>query len=94
MAEAVNNADYIQAGELNKQIQAQSQAGDNSAEMERNLKQMIQQNNENPVTTFFVFHELYLYRDFAAYKSSFDQLAENARNSKYYHMIRKQYEKL
>lgn len=94
MAEAVNNADYKQAGELNKQIQAESQSGNNSADMERNLKQMIQQNNENPVTSFFVFHELYLYRDFAAYKSSFDQLTANALNSKYYHMIRKQYEKL
>ncbi|WP_293916817.1 MULTISPECIES: hypothetical protein [unclassified Sphingobacterium] len=94
MSEAVNNSDYTHAGELNKQIQAESQSRGNSSIMEQSLKQMIQQNNESPVTTFFVFHELYLYRDFAAYKSSFDNLAANARNSKYYNMIRKQYEKL
>ncbi|QQT26425.1 hypothetical protein [Sphingobacterium spiritivorum] len=94
MSEAVNNADYTYAGELNKQIQEKSQSRSNSSIMEQSLKQMVQQNNESPVTTFFVFHELYLYRDFPAYKSSFDNLAANAKNSKYYNMIRKQYEKL
>ncbi|MBE8714322.1 hypothetical protein [Sphingobacterium hungaricum] len=53
---------------------------------------LVQLHPESKASTFFVFYQLYLERDFEKYRNSFDILKGQALESKYYQMIKKQYD--
>lgn len=54
----------------------------------------IGQNNTSPVSTFFLFYQLYMHKEFSKYRESFNSLEGDALNSKYYKMIKNQYNDL
>lgn len=55
------------------------------------FESLVKLNPESKASTFFVFYQLYQERDFEKYKSAFKLLTGKAKESKYYHMLQKQY---
>lgn len=56
------------------------------------IKKLIVQNPESSVSTFFLFYQLYNYREFDKFKSTYKLLKNDAQKGKYYRMVQKQYE--
>lgn len=52
----------------------------------------IQNNLSSPVSTYFLFYQLYHYRAFGKYSAPFLQLKGRATASEYYRMVKKQYD--
>jgi len=55
------------------------------------LDSLIKANPDAPVSTFFLFYQLYADRNFEKYRTAFELLEGNAKASKYYHSIEKRY---
>jgi len=59
--------------------------------LDKAIIKKLSENEENPISTFFLFYQLYNYRDFSKFKNSFLSLSGKAKESKYYRMLEKQY---
>ncbi|MBL1410316.1 hypothetical protein [Sphingobacterium faecale] len=62
--------------------------------LDEELKQLIATHVESKVSTFFLFYQLYNYREFDKFENAFQLLKNDARQSKYYEMVKKQYDAL
>lgn len=59
--------------------------------MDNELKEKINKYPQSPISTFFLFYQLYNHREFEKFKHSFAQLEEEALVTPYYRMIKNQY---
>lgn len=55
------------------------------------LDSLVRLNSNDPVSTFFVFYQLFSDRNFEKYRSIFSRLKGAAKKSRYYESIRKRY---
>ncbi|MDF2514895.1 MAG: hypothetical protein K0R59_191 [Sphingobacterium sp.] len=61
------------------------------ARFDRQLDSLVSKHPEDPVSTFFVFYQLYTDRDFARYQAIFRLLKGNATSSVYYPSLKNAY---
>lgn len=59
--------------------------------LDQDMIELLNSNLKSPVSTFFLFYQLYNHREFPKFKSSFDNLSDAAKQTKYYRMINNQY---
>lgn len=59
----------------------------------KDLNQLIKDNADKKVSTFFLFYQLYLFRDFPKFRSSYESLKGDALKSRYYPMLKKQFDR-
>lgn len=59
----------------------------------QDLNQLIKDNADKKVSTFFLFYQLYLFRDFPKFRHSFESLKGDALKSRYYPMLKKQFDR-
>ncbi|MDF2514902.1 MAG: hypothetical protein K0R59_198 [Sphingobacterium sp.] len=60
-------------------------------EFDQQLVHLVATYPEDPVSTFFVFYQLYIDRDFARCQATFNLLRGNATASVYYPSLKKAY---
>lgn len=53
--------------------------------------QKISENSTSKISTFFLFYQLYNYRNFSKFQNAFLSLSDKAKDTKYYRMIQRQY---
>lgn len=59
--------------------------------LDKELQEKVQAYPESPISTFFLFYQLYNHRQFPKFRKSFESLNGEARKSRYYKMVQKQY---
>ncbi len=60
----------------------------------QNFQLFVANHSKHPISTFFVFYQLYTAGDFEQYLPAYQSLTGDATKSKYYKMIQNQYKKL
>ena len=61
--------------------------------LDKQIQAKVKQFKNNPVSTFFLFYQLYNHREFDEFLPTFELLQGEAKKTKYYKMMANQYEK-
>lgn len=62
--------------------------------LDGDIQELVAANPKSKVSTFFLFYQLYNHREFEKFKKTFELLRGEALESKYYRMVKKQYDAL
>ena len=91
---AVDNQNLEIAADTYKKLNELDNQYRSDALLDQEIIAKVDNTNNNSVSTFFLFYQLFMHKDFRKFKSSFEKLNGDAVKSKYYKMIKNQYDKL
>lgn len=62
--------------------------------LDTRIQELVAANPESKISAFFLFYQLYNHREFQKFENTFELLQGQGQKSKYYKMIKKQYDEL
>lgn len=89
---SVDDSKVGQSKELYNEMEKTKVSLVNDDLLDKAIIHKVSENKTNPISTFFLFYQLYNYRDFPKFKDAFLSLSGKAKNTKYYKMVEKQYQ--
>ena len=93
MYQSINNKEFSKAQAINKSLLSDSLPRIRNEFVEKEIIRLATKHLNSPVSTYYIFSELYKKRNFNEYYTTFKHLNGKALNSPYYQMIKNQYEK-
>lgn len=88
---AVDNDDIQAADSLFKKLSSTEGKHFKDDQLDNEIIAKVEDHPESAASTYFLFYQLYHYRDFDRFRETFETLAGDARKTRYYNMVKKQY---